>query len=179
MPKRVAIIDIGSNSLRLVIFQRTSRFGFHLINKLKSDARISEGSFENGGYLQEEAINRAIKALSTFKDVIRDYKAKKTLIIATAAVRNAPNRYQFLKRVRDELKLKIKLLTERKRHFYQQSLQKIYCLIRDAITIHYWWRLQGDIIHLLGNGEYRSGPGPLNYPGNYSQVKGALIFLGD
>jgi len=33
MPKRVAVIDIGSNSARLVIYQRTSRYGFHLITQ--------------------------------------------------------------------------------------------------------------------------------------------------
>jgi len=118
MPKRVAIIDIGSNSARVVIFQRTSRFGFHLIKEQKAPIRISEGSFENGGYLQDFAIKRALEALTTFKNIIQDYKARKTLIIATAAVRNAPNRYEFLKLVREKLQLNIKIIDGNKEAYY-------------------------------------------------------------
>jgi len=118
MPKRVAIIDIGSNSARLVIYQRTSRFGFHLIAQEKAALRISEGSFENGGYLQERAINKAIKTLAAFKEIINDYKARKTLIIATAAVRNAPNRYEFLERVKKETSFKIKVIDGNKEAYY-------------------------------------------------------------
>ncbi len=110
MAKRVAIIDIGSNSTRLVIYQRTSRYGFHLIAQKKAAVRISEGSFENGGNLTSKAIDRTVEALSVFRDIIKDYKARKTLIIATAAVRNAPNRSDFISRVRRELKFNIKVI---------------------------------------------------------------------
>jgi len=40
MPKRVAVVDIGSNSARVVIFQRTSRYGFHLIAQKKAQANV-------------------------------------------------------------------------------------------------------------------------------------------
>ena len=118
MPKRVAIIDIGSNSTRLVIYHKTSRFGFHLIAQQKATLRISEGSFENGGYLQERAIEKAIKTLNAFKEIIKDYKARKTLIIATAAVRNAPNKSQFLQRVKKETGFKIKVIDGDKEAYY-------------------------------------------------------------
>ena len=118
MPKRVAVIDIGSNSARVVIFQRTSRFGFHLIAQQKSQVRISQGSFQNEGYLQQEAINRAILTLQSFKQIILDYKVRKTLIVATAAVRNAPNRYEFLKEVRDKVGFNIKVIDGNKEAFF-------------------------------------------------------------
>ena len=110
MPKRVAIVDIGSNSARVVIYQRTSRFGFHLIAQQKASVRISEGSFSANGLLQEEPMNRAIKALKVFKNIIDEYKARKSLIVATAAVRNAPNRYEFIARVKKETGFKIKVI---------------------------------------------------------------------
>ncbi|HHH20800.1 MAG TPA: Ppx/GppA family phosphatase, partial [Nitratifractor sp.] len=118
MPKRVAIIDIGSNSARVVIYHRTSRFGFHLIAQKKAAVRISEGSFDNNGILQENAIERTIEALHTFKSIISDYKARKTIIVATAAVRNAPNRDTFIQRVRKELGLKIKVIDGNKEAFF-------------------------------------------------------------
>ncbi len=118
MPKRIAIVDIGSNSARVVIFQRTSRYGFHLIAQKKAAVRVSEGSYSNDGYLQEEAINRTIAALKSFKSIIQDYKARKTLIVATAAVRNAPNKNYFLKKVREETKLNIKVIDGTKEAYY-------------------------------------------------------------
>ncbi len=118
MPKRVAIIDIGSNSARVVIYQRTSRFGFHLIAQQKANVRISENSFENSGILQEFAMQRAINALIVFKKIIKEYKARKTLIVATAAVRNAPNKFDFLTRVKKATDFQIKVIDGNKEAFY-------------------------------------------------------------
>ena len=136
MPKRIAIVDIGSNSARVVIFQRTSRYGFHLIAQKKAAVRVSEGSYSNGGYLQEEAINRTVDALKCFKRIIQDYKARKTLIVATAAVRNAPNRQYFLKKVREETKLNIKVIDGTKEAYYGAVAAKnLLPLNRNSITV--------------------------------------------
>ena len=136
MPKRIAIVDIGSNSARVVIFQRTSRYGFHLIAQKKANVRISEGSYSNDGYLQEKAIDRTINALKSFKTIIQDYKARKTLIVATAAVRSAPNRQYFLKRVREETKLNIKVIDGTKEAYYGAVATKnLLPLNIDTITV--------------------------------------------
>jgi len=63
MAKRTAIIDIGSNSARLVIFEKTSRYGFHLICEQKSKVRIGEGAYEKEGHLQPIGIRRAFLTL--------------------------------------------------------------------------------------------------------------------
>jgi len=136
MPKRVAIVDIGSNSARVVIFQRTSRFGFHLIVEQKASVRISEGSYKNGGYLQEKAINRTIATLKSFKRVIEDYKARKILIVATAAVRSAPNRNDFLKKVRDKVGFNIKVIDGNKEAFFGAVAAKnLLSIPEETITI--------------------------------------------
>ena len=131
MPKRIAIVDIGSNSARVVIYQRTSRFGFHLIAQQKASVRISENSFNNGGKLQEKAINRAIEALKLFKEIIKEYKARKVLIVATAAVRNAPNRYEFLSQVKDATGFKIKVIDGNKEAFLGAVAVKNLLPIKD------------------------------------------------
>jgi len=98
MAKRTAVIDIGSNSARMVVFERTSRFGFHLINETRSRVRISEGAYDNNGQLQPEAIERAISALSQFLTIAKSFKTHKILCVATSAVRDAPNKKAFLGR---------------------------------------------------------------------------------
>lgn len=110
MAKRTAIIDIGSNSVRMVIFERTSRFAFHLIHETKSRVRISERAYENGNSLQEEPLDRAYKALEEFLLTIKHYKVRKTLCVATSALRDAPNKQTFVSHIKKELGLHIKVI---------------------------------------------------------------------
>jgi len=110
MAKRTAVIDIGSNSVRMVIFEKTSRFAFFLLHEFKTRVRISEGAYSNEGNLQPEAMERAVKALREFMSIADAYGSRKLLCIATSAVRDAPNRGEFLKRARSELGLNIKVI---------------------------------------------------------------------
>ncbi len=110
MAKRVAVIDIGSNSARMIVVERTSRYGFYLLNETKSRVRISEGAYEHGGILQEPAMQRALAALREFLHIAKSYKARKILCVATSAVRDAPNKEAFLGRVKRELGLHIKVI---------------------------------------------------------------------
>ncbi|WP_457594406.1 Ppx/GppA phosphatase family protein [Hydrogenimonas sp.] len=114
MAKRTAVIDIGSNSARMVVFERTSRYGFYLLNETRSRVRISEGAYEQGGILQPAAIRRACRALSQFLTIAQTFKARKILCIATSAVRDAPNRTEFLHLVERELGLRIKVIDGQK-----------------------------------------------------------------
>ena len=135
MPKRVAVVDIGSNSARVVIFQRTSRYGFHLIAQKKASVRISENSYSNGGKLQKEAIERTVEALKSFKEIIKDYKARKVLIVATAAVRNAPNKSDFLQKVRKEVGFNIKVIDGNKEAYFGAIATKNLLPVSDKESI--------------------------------------------
>ncbi len=110
MAKRVAIIDIGSNSARMIVVERTSRYGFYLLNETKSRVRISEGAYEHSGMLQKKAQQRALAALREFLHIAKSYKVRKILCVATSAVRDAPNKQEFLGRVKKELGLHIKVI---------------------------------------------------------------------
>jgi exopolyphosphatase/guanosine-5'-triphosphate,3'-diphosphate pyrophosphatase len=110
MAKRTAVIDIGSNSARMVIFEKTSRFAFHLLHETKSRVRISEGAYENGGLLNDAAIDRTFKAVDNFLSIAESYHVRKILCVATSAVRDAPNKKQFLHRLRKEFGLNVKVI---------------------------------------------------------------------
>ena len=110
MAKRTAVIDIGSNSVRVVVYEKTSRYGFHILYETKSKARISEGAYLNNGFLQEIPMQRTFLALKEFTKVIKNLKCKKTLCVATSALRDAPNKNIFINRVKKELKLSIKII---------------------------------------------------------------------
>lgn len=118
MAKITTIIDIGSNSMRMVVFKKTSRYAFHLINESKSKVKISEGCYENDGNLQEIPMQRAYDALKSFLNIAKNLKSRKILCVATSALRDAPNAKLFLNRVSRELKLNIKVINGQKEAYY-------------------------------------------------------------
>lgn len=118
MAKVTSVIDIGSNSIRMAIFAKTSRFGFYLIEEQKSRVRISEGSYEANGYLQEEPMKRALYALNALVQIARNKGSRKILCVATSAVRDAPNRQIFLQRVKKECGIQIRIIDGEKEAFY-------------------------------------------------------------
>ncbi len=118
MAKRTAVIDIGSNSARMVVFEKTSHLAFHLIKEVKSQVRIGEGAYENGGVLQEIPLNRAFDTLESFKNIIKMLKCNKTLCVATSALRDAPNSDAFIKKVSKELDIGIKIIDGKKEAYY-------------------------------------------------------------
>ncbi|WP_292656915.1 Ppx/GppA phosphatase family protein [Nitratifractor sp.] len=135
MPKRIAVIDIGSNSARLVIFQRTSRYGFHLIAQQKSRVRIGEGAYEAGGYLQPVGIRRAFGALHSFTHTLKEYKVHKIHCVATSALRDAPNREAFLRVVRQRLGLQIRVIDGLKEARYGAIAALNLLPIEEGITV--------------------------------------------
>lgn len=118
MAKVTAVIDIGSNSARMAVFKKTSRYGFYLLREEKSKVRISEGAYENGGNLQDFAIKRAINALKEFLLIAKSLKTRKILVVATSAIREAPNKQEFLSRVKKELGINIKVIDGKKEAFF-------------------------------------------------------------
>ena len=110
MAKRTAVIDIGSNSVRMVIYEKTSRFAFHILHEAKSRVRISENAYQNNANLQEVPMQRAFEALRDFISIAASFKVRKTLCVATSALRDAPNKKDFINRIRNSLGLNIKVI---------------------------------------------------------------------
>ena len=130
-----AIIDIGSNSARLVIYQKTSQYGFHLICEKKSKVRIGEGAYEKSGYLQPIGIRRAYFALKEFINTIKLYPVTKVISVATSALRDAPNGLEFTEWIRDELGLEIKIIDGQEEARYGAIAALNLLPITDGITI--------------------------------------------
>jgi len=135
MPKRTAIIDIGSNSARLVIFEKTSDYGFHLICEQKSKVRIGEGAYQKGGYLQPIGIKRAFLALEAFVQSIQKYQTTNIICVATSALRDAPNGDIFVRWIEQKLKLNIKIIDGKKEARYGAIATSNLLPIDSGITI--------------------------------------------
>ncbi len=134
MAKITAVIDIGSNSIRMAIFEKTSHFGFHLLYETKSKVRISESTYEHHGFLQEIPMQRAIDALQDFLWIAKLHKVRKILCVATSAVRDAPNRSLFLQQAR-QIGLNIKVINGEKEAYFGAIAALNLLPYKEGITI--------------------------------------------
>lgn len=90
----VAIIDIGSNSVRLVVYERLSRALTPIFNE-KSMCGLGK-SVASSGRLADEAVEQALKALRRFRKLADQMEVSEIRVIATAAARDAANGPEFV-----------------------------------------------------------------------------------
>ncbi|WNQ09934.1 Ppx/GppA phosphatase family protein [Paenibacillus aurantius] len=88
--KRIGIIDIGSNSVRLGIYEQTGRLSHRVIDESKKAARLSE-RIGSDGRLGEKDILALAETLEQFKLLCSANRTAQIRAVATAAIRNAAN----------------------------------------------------------------------------------------
>lgn len=93
----IGVIDIGSNSVRLVVYERLSRSATPLFNE-KELCGLARG-IESNGKLDQEAIASALASIRRFKALSAQLGVKETHVLATAAARDASNGPDFVKGV--------------------------------------------------------------------------------
>jgi exopolyphosphatase/guanosine-5'-triphosphate,3'-diphosphate pyrophosphatase len=93
----VAIIDIGSNSVRLVVYSGRQRAPSPIFNE-KVMAGLGAGLRETGE-LQEESKRRALAALERYRLLLGHMRVKQVQVVATAAVRDARNGPEFVREI--------------------------------------------------------------------------------
>src|SRR5262249_34088934 len=96
---RIAAIDIGSNSIHMVIAEATHADTFTVLDREREVVQVGRGSFEDGR-LRPDAMRRTADALHRFVQLARRHSAARILCTATAAVREAKNGGDFLKLAR-------------------------------------------------------------------------------
>lgn len=111
MSKKVAVIDLGSNSARMVIFERTSRLGFYIIGEFKSKLRLGSKSYETDGLIQNDGMQKGLQTFVEFKKLIKRYKVSKVLAVGTSALRDAPNSKDFINLISKKCSINLKIIT--------------------------------------------------------------------
>ena len=107
---KLAIIDLGSNSVRMIILRIDERGAHKMIEQAKVMVRLSQGTGETGE-LQPEPIERTIETLHLFQRLMTVHGTNRVIPVATAAVRDAANQKAFLDRVEEATGLSFTVLT--------------------------------------------------------------------
>lgn len=129
-----AVIDIGSNSMRLVIYVQQHSGRLHEVENVKSVARLRNYIDEEGN-LSDEGIYRLIRTLKSFREVASIYLLTEFKIIATAAIRQAKNKEQIQKIVKEELNWDMKILSEAEEAYYGYLAVVNSTAITEGITV--------------------------------------------
>ncbi len=103
--KRIAAIDLGTNSFHAVIVDIFPDGSFYTVDKLKEMVLLAEKGFDES--LSQDAMGRAVEALKKIKTLSENQGAEKILAYATSAIREAKNGGELIQQVIDELGIKI------------------------------------------------------------------------
>jgi|SRR5680860_73527 len=115
--KNVGIIDIGSNSLRLVVIEIGNKNYFRVIDEVKETVRLGM-EMTVDGKLSPIRMENAISALSSFKSLYEGLGDCNIFPVATEAVRRASNQREFLNMVKSRLNMDIRVFTGAEEAYY-------------------------------------------------------------
>ena len=114
---KTAIIDIGSNTIRLVLYKYDKNEGLHEFGNIKTVARLRTHLLPSGE-MSEEGIRLLSDTLSSFKQILEDYEVTDILAAATAAVRQAINREEIVERMKVETGIELDILSEEEEAYF-------------------------------------------------------------
>ena len=98
---RLAVVDLGSNTFRLVVFEYTLPDGpFRLVDEIREVVRLTEGTGP-GAPISPEAIARAARVARLFAGYCRNSDIDEVRAVATSAIRDAPNGDAVLQAILD------------------------------------------------------------------------------
>ncbi len=105
----VAVIDVGSNSIRLLVARALGPTAFEVIDEARYDARLGAG--QAGGNLTPDAIDRGLRALVIMQQLAQAHGPAAIIAVGTEALRRAPNADEFLQRALQATGIRIRILS--------------------------------------------------------------------
>ena len=114
--KNIGVIDIGSNSIRLILIEICDNY-FRIIDEKKETVRLGM-DMTTDGQLNPIRMEKAISTLSYFKSLCEGLGECNIFPVATEAVRRASNQKEFLHLVKSALDLEIRVLTGAEEAYY-------------------------------------------------------------
>ncbi|MCD9025925.1 Ppx/GppA phosphatase family protein [Cohnella silvisoli] len=108
--KVTGIIDIGSNTVRLAVYQLTDNGAYRVLDQGRWPARLSQ-RMDAAGALSDEAVDELAEVLRHFCLICHKHGAESIRAVATAAIRQAVNRDSIIQRLRSSTGISIEILS--------------------------------------------------------------------
>ena len=120
---RIAAIDIGTNSVHMIVIQVRPDLSFEIVDREKEMVRLGSGGL-GGRALTEGSMMAALQALSKFKRLAESHDVDEIVAAATSAVREADNGREFLTTIRQRTGVRVKVIsgTEEARFIHRAAV---------------------------------------------------------
>ena len=115
--QRVAIIDMGSNSWRLIVVEYVRHLSFKITDEVRETVRLSEG-MGGSDVMTQDAMERAARVMRIYAAFCESLGITDIIAVGTSAIRDAHNRAYFLKRVLSESHIPVRVLSGEEEAFY-------------------------------------------------------------
>lgn len=129
-----AIIDIGSNTMRLVIYLQEKAGRLREVENVKAVARL-RNHLDKQDNLTQEGLNILIDTLRSFNDVVKTYDLKDLVCVATATIRQAKNQMIIEQTVREQTGFLIRILSELEEAYYGYLAVVNSTSISEGVTV--------------------------------------------
>ena len=107
--ERLAAIDVGSNSIRLLIAEYAEATGLTVVDEVREQPRLAHG-LATTGRLDPEAMEHALVALARMRQICERRGAARISAVATSAVREAENGGEFVRRAQEEVGIPLRII---------------------------------------------------------------------
>src|SRR5690348_7340150 len=107
---RLAAIDVGSNSVHMVVADVSADGRIDVVDRVKEMVRLGRKTFTTGA-LPSQSMELAVRAVKTFSRLARARRVERMRAVATSAVREARNGAAFVRRLRRETGLPVKIIS--------------------------------------------------------------------
>lgn len=107
---RLAAIDIGTNSIHMIVVRVRPDLSFEIIDREKEMVRLGAGGLD-GRALTPKAMQAALQVLSKFRRLAESHQVERIMAVATSAVREAENGGEFLKAIVDQTGIRARIIS--------------------------------------------------------------------
>ena len=117
MHQQIGILDLGSNSARMIVMSFQPHYSFKLVDEVKESVRLVQGAGESN-ILQRGPIQRAIHGLTMFTALAKATGVPEVVGVATSAVRDARNQADILFELQGATGLRLRVLSADEEAYY-------------------------------------------------------------
>jgi exopolyphosphatase/guanosine-5'-triphosphate,3'-diphosphate pyrophosphatase len=124
----VSFIDIGTNSVRILVVRLNPNHSYTILTRQKQQVRLGEGEFEDEE-IKAEAMERLVVVCRRFTDLARTFSTDEFVAVATSAMREATNQSEILHQLRQDAQIDVRVISG------QEEARLIYLGVASGIHI--------------------------------------------
>ena len=125
---KLAAIDIGTNSIHMIVVEATSKSSFNILNREKEMPKLGAGVFASN-YISERAFEIGLKTIDRYVQLADSLGVDEIITAATSAIREAHNGEDFLKEVVTQTGLRPRIISG------QEEARLIFLAVRNSIAL--------------------------------------------